>query len=123
MLSENGNVIWNYYIYKTYLMINFKTKLKVQTRYMFTVYSGCLLLIITVKVRISQSSLVSLFINKTMKFLQMTLLVLLLVAAIAIAFPADETVAGDLYDTHNISPQDPQEFFKLKKLKKLLLLG
>jgi len=40
--------------------------------------------------------------------------------ALVSAVPVDETIAGDAFDTDNLSPQDPNEFFKLKKLKKLL---
>lgn len=44
--------------------------------------------------------------------------------ALVSAIPIDETMVGDAYEAAEIyNPQDPQEFFKLKKLKKLLLLG
>lgn len=35
--------------------------------------------------------------------------------------PADETVVGGLADADNYNPEDPQQIFKLKKLKKLFL--
>lgn len=44
--------------------------------------------------------------------------------AFVAAIPIDESVVGEAYEPSEIyNPQDPQEFFKLKKLKKLLLLG
>ena len=44
--------------------------------------------------------------------------------ALVSAIPIDETVGGDVFEASEAyNPQDPQEFFKLKKLKKLLLLG
>lgn len=56
--------------------------------------------------------------------LPQTLLVCFLAMALVSAIPIDETVAADAYEASEIyNPQDPQEFFKLKKLKKLLLLG
>lgn len=52
------------------------------------------------------------------------LLVCCLALAIVSAIPIDETVVGEAYEPSEIyNPQDPNEFFKLKKLKKLLLLG
>lgn len=40
---------------------------------------------------------------------------------IVYAVPIDETaVFGDVYEAENYNPQDPNSFFKLKKLKKLL---
>jgi hypothetical protein len=37
------------------------------------------------------------------------------------ALPAvDESAFGDVYETENLNPADPQSFFKLKKIKKLL---
>lgn len=52
-----------------------------------------------------------------------TLLVCFLAMAIVSAIPIDESVVGEAYEPEAYNPQDPQEFFKLKKLKKLLLLG
>lgn len=44
-----------------------------------------------------------------------------LALAIVSAVPAvDESVFGEVYDAESINPQDPQQFFKLKKLKKIL---
>lgn len=44
--------------------------------------------------------------------------------AFVAAVPVDETVVGDLYEpSETYNPQDPNSFFKLKKLKKLLFLG
>lgn len=38
------------------------------------------------------------------------------------AIPVDESIAGEVYGQDNsYNPQDPQEFFKLKKIKKLFL--
>lgn len=48
-------------------------------------------------------------------------LVVMATIAIVSAVPVDETVIGEVYGQHDsISQQDPNEFFKLKKLKKLL---
>ncbi|XP_055701332.1 uncharacterized protein LOC129800743 [Phlebotomus papatasi] len=58
-----------------------------------------------------------------MKIIFVTLLVCILAFAIVSAVPIDETVVGDVYEADNFDPQDPNSFFKLKKLKKLLLLG
>lgn len=49
-------------------------------------------------------------------------LVVLAAVAIVSAVPVDESIFENVYGEHDsINPQDPQEFFKLKKLKKLLL--
>lgn len=42
--------------------------------------------------------------------------------AIVSAVPVDEAAygVGELYDQDTFNPQDPNSFFKLKKLKKLL---
>lgn len=40
--------------------------------------------------------------------------------AIVSAVPVEETF-GDVYEAEAFNPQDPQEFLKLKKLKKLFL--
>ncbi|XP_055689407.1 uncharacterized protein LOC129793426 isoform X2 [Lutzomyia longipalpis] len=61
--------------------------------------------------------------NIIMKIIFVTLLVCLLAFVIVSAVPIDETVVGDVYEADNFNPQDPNSFFKLKKLKKLLLLG
>ncbi|XP_037044240.1 uncharacterized protein LOC119080114 [Bradysia coprophila] len=59
-----------------------------------------------------------------MKFLIMAILVTVLAMAFVAAVPVDETVVGDLYEpSETYNPQDPNSFFKLKKLKKLLFLG
>lgn len=47
----------------------------------------------------------------------------LLAVALISAIPIDESVYGDVYESENYNPQDPNSFLKLKKLKKLLLLG
>lgn len=49
-----------------------------------------------------------------------TLLAIFAVLALVSAVPVDETIGGDVYGSDNLSPQDPNEFLKLKKLKKLL---
>lgn len=49
------------------------------------------------------------------------LLVCVLAIAIISAVPVDETIVGEVYESDVINPQDPQEFIKLKKLKKLFL--
>lgn len=47
-------------------------------------------------------------------------MVVLAAIAIVSAVPVDETVVGEVYGQHDsISAQDPNEFFKLKKLKKI----
>lgn len=52
------------------------------------------------------------------------MLVCFLAIAFVSAIPIDETVVGDVYEpAEAYNPQDPNSFFKLKKLKKLLLLG
>ncbi|XP_017841632.1 uncharacterized protein LOC108599340 [Drosophila busckii] len=61
-----------------------------------------------------------------MKFFLLSVLLCLLVVALVSAVPVDESQLGDnIYDqfddVHN--PHDPQAIFKLKKLKKLILLG
>ncbi|XP_037817890.1 uncharacterized protein LOC119607852 [Lucilia sericata] len=56
-----------------------------------------------------------------MKFLALTIFVFLCLAAFVAAVPADESLPGDLYDQDQYSAQNPQSFFKLKKIKKLLL--
>lgn len=43
--------------------------------------------------------------------------------ALVSAVPVDESAFGEVYETDNYNPEDPQSFFKLKKLKKLLFLG
>ncbi|XP_053955908.1 uncharacterized protein LOC128861646 [Anastrepha ludens] len=53
-----------------------------------------------------------------MKFLALTLFVCLLIVALVLAVPAEESLPGDLYDQDE---QGHQNFFKLKKIKKLLL--
>ncbi|XP_011195730.1 uncharacterized protein LOC105220882 [Zeugodacus cucurbitae] len=53
-----------------------------------------------------------------MKFLALTLLVCLLMVALVAAVPAEESLPGDIY---NQDEQGRQNFFKLKKIKKLLL--
>ncbi|XP_004526955.1 uncharacterized protein LOC101457741 [Ceratitis capitata] len=53
-----------------------------------------------------------------MKFLALTLFVCLLIVALATAAPADESLPGDIYEQDE---QGQQNFFKLKKIKKLLL--
>lgn len=38
------------------------------------------------------------------------------------AVPVDESIGGEIYGQDNsYNPQEPQEFFKLKKIKKLFL--
>jgi hypothetical protein len=49
------------------------------------------------------------------------LAVLLIAVAMVMAMPADETIVGEFADAENYNPEDPQEIFKLKKLKKLFL--
>lgn len=45
----------------------------------------------------------------------------MLAFAIVSAVPAfDETVLGEIADQEALSPQNAQEFFKLKKIKRLL---
>lgn len=52
------------------------------------------------------------------------MLVAVFAMAMVMAAPADETVFGEGYEAADAySAQDPQQFFKLKKLKKLLFLG
>lgn len=45
--------------------------------------------------------------------------------ALVMAAPFDESVVnGETYETgENFNPADPNSFFKIKKLKKLLFLG
>ncbi|TMW49576.1 hypothetical protein DOY81_005341 [Sarcophaga bullata] len=51
-----------------------------------------------------------------------TIFAFLLLAAFVAAVPADESLPGDLYDDQDLySAQNPQSFFKLKKIKKILL--
>lgn len=49
------------------------------------------------------------------------LAILLIAFAVVIALPLDETVVGEISDVDNFNPEDPQQFFKLKKFKKLFL--
>lgn len=49
------------------------------------------------------------------------LAVLLIAFAVVMAMPAEEAVVGDFAEAQNFNPEDPQEFFKLKKFKKLFL--
>ncbi|XP_055534839.1 uncharacterized protein LOC129724180 [Wyeomyia smithii] len=64
-----------------------------------------------------------------MKFLVVTVALIVLAVALVSAVPAvnDESIfGGDVYAAEldgSFNPQDPQSFFKLKKLKKLLFLG
>ncbi|XP_055611186.1 uncharacterized protein LOC129757860 [Uranotaenia lowii] len=65
-----------------------------------------------------------------MKFFIVTIALFVLALALVSAMPAvnDESLlgGGDLYEAEvddTFNPQDPQAFFKLKKLKKLLFLG
>ncbi|XP_039429902.1 uncharacterized protein LOC120413238 [Culex pipiens pallens] len=64
-----------------------------------------------------------------MKFLIVTIALFVLAVALVSALPAvnDESLlGGDVYEAEvdgSFNPQDPQAFFKLKKLKKLLFLG
>lgn len=52
------------------------------------------------------------------------LMVAVFAMAMVLAAPADETVFGAEYEAADAyNPQEPQQFFKLKKLKKLLFLG
>lgn len=45
----------------------------------------------------------------------------MLAYALVSAVPAvDESILGDIADQPALSPQDPQEFLKLKKIKRLL---
>jgi hypothetical protein len=58
-------------------------------------------------------------------FLFQTLALFVLAFALVSAVPAvnDESLTGEVYEAEAINPQDPQSFFKLRKLKKLLFLG
>ncbi|KAM7357477.1 uncharacterized protein ACRADG_002814 [Cochliomyia hominivorax] len=56
-----------------------------------------------------------------MKFLTLTIFVIMFLAAFVAAVPADESLPGDLYDQEQYTAQNPQSIFKLKKIKKLLL--
>ncbi|KNC20665.1 hypothetical protein FF38_04791 [Lucilia cuprina] len=56
-----------------------------------------------------------------LQIVQKTIFVFLCLAAFVAAVPADESLPGDLYDQDQYSAQNPQSFFKLKKIKKLLL--
>lgn len=50
--------------------------------------------------------------------------VILATIAIVSAVPVDESIAGEVYGPYDsVNFQEPNEFFKLKKLKKLLKLG
>ncbi|XP_017480350.1 PREDICTED: uncharacterized protein LOC108369697 [Rhagoletis zephyria] len=53
-----------------------------------------------------------------MKFLVLALFVCLVMIALVSAVPAEESLPGDLFDQDE---QGRQNFFKLKKIKKLLL--
>uniref|UniRef100_A0A336N4H0 CSON011350 protein n=1 Tax=Culicoides sonorensis TaxID=179676 RepID=A0A336N4H0_CULSO len=55
-----------------------------------------------------------------MKFIVMALLVCIMALAIVSAVPVEETF-GDVYAAESYNPEDPQQFLKLKKLKKLFL--
>lgn len=54
--------------------------------------------------------------------LQALIVVIAVIAVVsAVPAPVDETVIGEVYGQHDsVSAQEPSEFFKLKKLKKLL---
>lgn len=70
---------------------------------------------------IKKSDKKNILINSFFHKLQ-TLLVCLMALAIVSAVPVDEAAygVGELYDQDTFNPQDPNSFFKLKKLKKLL---
>jgi len=42
-------------------------------------------------------------------------------AIVISALPQDETIVGELSSSDNFNPEDIQQFFKLKKFKKIFL--
>lgn len=57
--------------------------------------------------------------KKKLVYLQ-AIFIAVAVFAMVSAVPVDESIAGEIYGQDNsYNPQEPQEFFKLKKIKKL----
>lgn len=62
------------------------------------------------------------YLTKYSCFVLQAFLIAVAVIAMVSAVPVDESIGGEIYGQDNsYNPQEPQEFFKLKKIKKLFL--